>query len=161
MINISEHEKAYIAGFLDGDGCIMFQLVRRKDYVYGYQVRASIVFYQKEKHIDHLKWLKKKFDDIGYIRRRKDGMAEYTIVGLSQTIPIMHLLRPHVRLKKKHIDVALKIAKLLPRYQRLDDKLLLKVSSLVDIFGSLNYSKKRRNTSEQLKAFLSTAPRND
>ena len=26
---------AYIAGFLDGDGSIFFQLVRRKDYVYG------------------------------------------------------------------------------------------------------------------------------
>src|SRR5579859_6603445 len=28
--------RAYIAGFLDGDGSIIFQLVRRHDYVYGY-----------------------------------------------------------------------------------------------------------------------------
>ena len=27
--------RAYLAGFLDGDGSIIFQLVRRKDYVYG------------------------------------------------------------------------------------------------------------------------------
>ena len=37
-------ELAYIAGFLDGDGCIMLQLVPRKGYVLGYQIRASIVF---------------------------------------------------------------------------------------------------------------------
>ena len=27
---------AYIAGFLDGDGSIFFQITRRKDYVFGY-----------------------------------------------------------------------------------------------------------------------------
>ena len=36
---ISTTTKSYIAGFLDGDGCIMFQLIHRKDYVYGYQIR--------------------------------------------------------------------------------------------------------------------------
>jgi len=36
---------AYIAGFLDGDGSIFFQLVRRKDYIYGYQIRCSVAFY--------------------------------------------------------------------------------------------------------------------
>ena len=30
--------RAYLAGFLDGDGSIMFQLVRRHDYVYGYSM---------------------------------------------------------------------------------------------------------------------------
>jgi hypothetical protein len=34
--------RAYIAGFLDGDGSIIFQLVRRRDYVYGYQKSASV-----------------------------------------------------------------------------------------------------------------------
>ena len=78
---MSNEEKAYIAGFLDGDGCIMAQLVRRKDYIYGYQVRVSIVFYQKQVHQEILSWLKTKLN-YGYIRQRNDGMAEYTIVGL-------------------------------------------------------------------------------
>ncbi len=38
--------RAYIAGFLDGDGSIHFQLVRRRDYAYGYQIRVSVCFYQ-------------------------------------------------------------------------------------------------------------------
>ncbi len=48
---MQEIEKAYIAGFLDGDGCIMVQFVRRKDYVFGYQIRTSIVFYQKANNL--------------------------------------------------------------------------------------------------------------
>ncbi len=41
---MSDEDKAYIAGFLDGDGSIMAQLVFRKDYRLGYQIRVSIVF---------------------------------------------------------------------------------------------------------------------
>jgi hypothetical protein len=33
--------RAYIAGFLDGDGSIFFQLIRKRDYRFGFQVRAS------------------------------------------------------------------------------------------------------------------------
>ena len=158
---LTEQEKSYIAGFLDGDGCIMFQLIRRKDYRYGYQIRASVVFYQKTIHADHLLWLQNKFNGIGYFRNRNDGMSEYTIVGITDVITVLKLLKPYIRLKRKHIIVAFKIAKLLPRYKRLDDKLLLRVSQLVDSFGSLNYSKRRRNTTTELKAFLNAVPRND
>lgn len=75
-----EKTKAYIAGFLDGDGSIFLQLIRRKDYKLGYQVRASIVFFQKRKNIKILRWLKHKFR-VGYLRNRNDGLSEYTIVG--------------------------------------------------------------------------------
>lgn len=160
-MKLSEYEKAYIAGFLDGDGCIMFQLVRRKDYIYGYQIRASVVFYQKKVHIQHLQWIYHKLK-YGYVRIRKDDMAEYTIVGIRPVIEVLTQLRPYVRLKKKHIDVAFRIAKQLPRYTRLDQKLLLKVSRLVDQYAELNYSKRRSNTSKKLHAFLKQrVPRND
>ncbi len=160
-MKLSENEKAYIAGFLDGDGCIMFQLVHRKDYIYGYQIRASVVFYQKKIHVQHLQWIHSKLK-YGYIRIRKDDMAEYTIVGIQPVVEVLKLLQPYVRLKRKHIDVALRIAKQLPRYKRLDEKLLLKVSQLVDQYATLNYSKRRSNTSEKLRAFLKQrTPRND
>ena len=45
---VVEKTRAYIAGFLDGDGSIFLQLIRRKDYVFGFQIRASLVFYQKK-----------------------------------------------------------------------------------------------------------------
>ena len=35
-------QAAYLAGFLDGDGSIHFQLVRQKEYKFGFYIRASI-----------------------------------------------------------------------------------------------------------------------
>ena len=37
---------SYVAGFLDGDGSIHFQLVKQKEYRFGYYIRASISFSQ-------------------------------------------------------------------------------------------------------------------
>jgi len=70
---------AYIAGFLDGDGSIFFQLIRKKDYCLGFQVRTSIAFYQKTENEEILIWLKQQFS-VGYIRRRRTGISDYTIV---------------------------------------------------------------------------------
>lgn len=158
-MKLTETQKAYIAGFLDGDGCVMFQFIRRKDYVYGYQVRASVVFYQKENHLEQLEWLKNMLS-YGYIRRRKDGMTEYTIVGIEPVMKVLTMLAPYLRLKKPHIDVARKIAQLLPRYTHLNKSLLLKVGTLIDKFQRLNYSKRRKNTRAVVKEFFET-PRND
>jgi len=156
-----EKTKAYIAGFLDGDGCVMYQLIRRKDYRYGFEIRASIVFYQKsqnEKHLERLKNLLKA----GYLRKRKDGMTEYTIVGLKPVIKILKLLEPYCKLKKEHIRTAKRINKLLEREFNL--KRFIKASELVDRFQFLNYSKKRKNTAKTLKDYLKRHklyPRND
>ena len=161
MSIISSTTKSYVAGFLDGDGCIMFQLIHRKDYKYGFQIRASIVFYQKINHLDHLEWLKSIFQ-IGYIRDRKDGMGEYTIVGIKPVIKILKLLRPYIKLKKQHIECALAIYKLING--KFDIKKFIKAAELVDRFGILNYSKRRINTSKELKAYLKQHklyPRND
>ena len=145
--------KAYIAGFLDGDGCIMFQLVYRHDYLYGYQVRASLVFYQKTNNRFILEWLKSKLHR-GYIRNRNDGMSEYTIVGIKPVLEILKQLQPFLRLKKKHAQLAKSIGALLPYYKKIDIKTLLKAAKLVDKFKELNYSKKRTNTSIKVSNFL-------
>jgi len=49
---------AYIAGFLDGDGSIFFQIIPRKDYKQKFQIRSSIAFYQKTECSEILEWLK-------------------------------------------------------------------------------------------------------
>lgn len=160
---LTKIEKAYIAGFLDGDGCIMFQLVRRKDYIFGYQVRASAVFYQKTINRRQLEWLKTKLRH-GYLRDRNDGMTEYTIVGIEAVKEVLKKLQPFIRLKKQHVKLAFKIFGKLPK--RFTTQSLIAVGKLVDGFKKLNYSKKRQNTSQTLKDFFSSnrlvmIPRND
>ncbi len=151
---MTKEEVSYIAGFLDGDGCVMLQLVYRDDYLLGYQIRASIVFYQKQQHRLFLGWLKEKLVD-GYIRDRNDGMSEYTIVGMQPVSRVLKILLPYLRLKKKQADLALSVLGLMPGSGRkMDPRLLLRLSYEVDKFVELNYSKKRTNTSEKVKTFL-------
>jgi|SRR3989338_1037521 len=155
---LSNLEKSYIAGFLDGDGCIMFQLIRKKDYTFGFQVRASIVFYQKSGNDFILNWLKSKLK-FGYLRRRKYGMTEYTIVGLKQVMSIIKLLKPYLKLKKKHADLALRIENIWP--EKFNEKKLLQIAKLADGFKKLNYSKKRKITREVILEYFKNGPRND
>lgn len=151
IVLVSDEVAAYIAGFLDGDGSIMAQLVRRKDYKLGYQVRASIVFYQKQSHNRILFWLKEQIN-YGYIRNRNYGMTEYTIVGLSEVEQVLTLLYPKLRLKKKLARDMLKLIKLHPK--KMTAKKLLTLATAADKVAEFNYSKKRTITASVVQKFL-------
>ena len=148
---VSNEELAYIAGFLDGDGCVMAQLVRRKDYIYGYQIRTSIVFYQKSKNQRILHWLKGQLQS-GYIRYRNDDIAEYTIVGFKEVDIVLKRLLPYLRLKKELARHIIRIIETYPK--RMTPKELVRLSKLVDRTASFNYSKKRTNTSKSVWSYL-------
>lgn len=142
---------AYIAGFLDGDGSIFFQIVKRKDYRRKFQIRSSIAFYQKTECARILSWLKKQFG-CGYIRHRKTGMSDYTVVESKEVERILSLLKPYVKLKRKQLSLGLLILQKLEKPQSNAD--FLAACSLVDGFGELNYSKKRTVTHEAVSGFL-------
>ena len=147
---MSNEEKAYIAGFLDGDGSIMAQLVSRKDYKLGYQIRVSVVFYQKSTHQEILLWLKEQLG-YGYVRRRNDGMSEYTIVGLREVEHVLTLLYPFLRLKKALAKDVLGLIKQHPPQRKMT---VSQLSKLVDKTASFNYSKKRTITCAVVIAYL-------
>ena len=44
---INKTELAYLAGFVDGDGCINAQIVRKPGYKLKFQIRVTLSFYQK------------------------------------------------------------------------------------------------------------------
>ena len=142
---------AYIAGFLDGDGSIFFQIVPREDYKQKFQIRASIAFYQKTNFDYILDWLKSVFK-AGYIRRRKTGVSDYTIVESKEVKKILMLLQPHVKLKKKQVELGLEILNKLENKK--SNKDFLEICKLVDRFKELNYSKKRSITSEVVSKSL-------
>ena len=157
---MSKLEKAYIAGFLDGDGCIMAQLVRRRDYRFGYQIRVSIVFYQKKSHQEIIYWLKNKLN-YGYIRERNDQMVEYTIVGLKEVYSVLKTVYPYIRLKRKLTRLVTKIIKSFPK--KMTANKLIRLSKLVDETAKFTYSKKRKNLSNKVKEHLDNIsfPRRD
>ncbi len=151
---MTSEEFAYIAGFLDGDGCIMLQLIYRKDYRLGYQIRASVVFYQKQLNRPFLEELKNKIKT-GYVRDRNDGMSEYTIVGSLAVQDVLKKLLPYLKLKRKQAELAVTILSKMPVSGRdMHAKLLFDLSTEVDKFEQLNYSKKRTNNARKVREFL-------
>mgnify|MGYP001610085207 FL=1 len=145
-------ELAYIAGFLDGDGSVFFQIVPREDYKKKFQIRSSIAFYQMKEYSEILEWLKNYFG-CGYIRHRKTGMSDYTIVDSKEVKRILKLLQPFVKLKRKQIDLGLQILDRLEKSN--SDSDFIEICKLVDKFKELNYSKKRTITSETVMNRLS------
>ena len=150
---MTNEELAYIAGFLDGDGCIMLQMIYRKDYLLGYQIRASVVFYQKQRNSTLLEWLKQVWKS-GYIRNRNDGMCEYTVVGPKPVATLLTALYPYLRLKKQQATVALAVLAKMPDGRLMKPNILYSLAKEVDQFAEFNYSKRRTNTSQQVKEFL-------
>ena len=132
--------RAYIAGFLDGDGSIIFQLVRRRDYVYGYQIRASVGFYQHTRGRRGLEWLRQQLG-CGFIRDRAGQMSDYTVVGYSDVRRVLELVRPHCVFKRQQVEEALEMLRVLDSKQSADG--FLAVAKLVDAFAALNSSKKK------------------
>jgi hypothetical protein len=137
---MQKETRAYIAGFLDGDGSIIFQIVRRTDYVLGFQIRPSVCFYQKSTSVHVLQWLKEQLKD-GYIRQR-GAMSDYTIVGRSPVRRILRLVSPYAVAKRGQIEAGLGIL------EKLDfpftRQTLFETAQLVDDFARLNYSKNKK-----------------
>lgn len=139
------NELAYIAGFLDGDGSLMTQIVKNEDYKYDYTIRISIVFYQKSSNKWILLWLKNKLT-YGSIRDRKDGISEYCIVSASPVKSILLQLKEHIRLKNNLLNLVLKIIEDKRNIKSIND--FIEVCKLVDKTQFMTLSKKRMITSQ-------------
>jgi len=44
---LSPENLAYLAGFIDGDGCINGQIIKSNDYKRKFKLQVSVVFFQK------------------------------------------------------------------------------------------------------------------
>jgi hypothetical protein len=151
MNRLSEVTKFYIAGFLDGDGCINAQIVKRADYKLKFQIRVYVSFYQKTRHHWFLIWLQKNLE-YGSIRKRNDGMSEYTITGPDPVQNLLKQLEPMIRIKKPQLKLVLQIIKELPKAK--DPQTFIALCENVDRFEQLNFSKKRKIRSETVRSIL-------
>jgi hypothetical protein len=149
MKKLTPEQCAYIAGFLDGDGSINAQIVRRSEYTLHYQIRVSITFFQKTSRHWFLLQLQKQLE-YGTIRKRPDGMSEYAIVGKQSVVHCILLLKPYLQLKHRHAVCILQITKQLRKNQ--EPHAFIKLCEVVDKFQHLNDSKKRTITSETVRS---------
>lgn len=148
---VTNDEKSYIAGFLDGDGCILAQIVRNPEAKYGFSIRVGIHFYQKSSRSWHLERLNRMLH-YGYCRNRPDGVSEYSIVGFSAVKAVLQALLPHIKMKRKLASLVLQIIEQHAKVQNSSD--FLEVCYLVDATSVLRDGKKRTLKAQVVQSHL-------
>ncbi len=144
-------EKAYIAGFLDGDGSIHIRLKPNESYKFGFQVAPSVIFYQSKKEIRCMRSIKNILK-LGYIRTRNDGIVEFIIGDTESMLKIIKLTLPYLRFKKKQALLFREI--LLQKKNIKNANNFYNLCKKIDSFEKLNYSKKRKQNSIRVKKYL-------
>ena len=140
MLKLTKPQLAYLAGFIDGDGSIYVRLKPNSDYRYGFQIAPYIILFQSAKDEANFQ----KICDLlncGYLRRRKDGILEYTIGRQEQILELVAKIKPYLILKREQANLIERILKLKISVKNETD--FSKLMELVNRFADLNYSKKR------------------
>lgn len=140
MLKYTLTQLAYLAGFIDGDGSIYVRLKPNQTYRYGFQIAPYIILFQSAK--DETNFLKIcRMLNCGYLRRRKDGILEYTIGRQSEILYLITKIKKYLILKRRQADLLEKIIKAKSKVKNSKD--FAKVMVLINQFGNINYSKKR------------------
>ena len=144
-------DASYVAGFLDGDGSIHFQLVRQKEYRFGYYIRSSLAFSQSTSARSGLEYLQGLVGG-GYLRDRGTGMSDLVVTSRPLLQDVLTAVAPYVIFKREHVRRALG---LLPRLEKLRDPIeFLRLAQEVDAFAALNYSKTKRISAVDVEQHL-------
>ena len=88
----------------------------------------------------------------GTLRKKADGISEYTIVGEDAVKHCLEVLRPHLKMKKRQATLLLQIIE--QSHKNEEPKAFLRRCKLVDEVFRLNdskVSKKRKITSETVR----------
>jgi len=137
----SSTQKAYLAGFLDGDGSIYVRAKPNSTYKFGFQIAPYVVLFQSAK--DRINFEKIcSLIDLGHLRERKDGILEYIISRTGNILGFLNLIEPYLILKKSQSVLAKEIIKAKSEVKNKEDFAAL--MKKVDSFRELNYSKKRK-----------------
>ena len=134
-------DASYLAGFMDGDGSIHFQLVRQDGYRFGFYIRASLSLSQSTADREGLERIQSLIG-AGYLRDRGTGMSDLVITSRPVLIKVLTEVEPYVIFKRPQVIEALKILGRIRRGLSQDE--FLEIARQVDAFSVLNHSKTKR-----------------
>jgi hypothetical protein len=133
---LSEVERAYLAGLLDGDGAIMALIERHREKRFGFRVRVEANATQS--HKCDVAWLPEK-TGVGYIRR---NLRTYQWVVRDQLAVrwLLEMIAPYTRCKQNQVALAFQILDH-PIASRED---LIQVARLADALSKFNVRSRLR-----------------
>jgi hypothetical protein len=153
FIRLTDTEKGYFAGFLDGGGSIVTQIVEDKTYKFNFYIRISIIFYQKEDRHWFILFVKKKFEPYGFTRKRTN-MSEFVVVAKKPVKLILKTLYPFLIIKRPLCKLVLEIIDQLENVKTEAD--FLEVCKKVDETANHTYSKNRKINYDYVKNYLNS-----
>jgi hypothetical protein len=136
----------YLAGLIDGDGSIIAQNVRRKDYKNKFQIRLTVQISQRNKRQEHLEKIQRLIG-AGTVQKYEKGMAQYQLIETSEVYNFLQQLLPYLRMKKKQAALVIRIIQQLPAAKASKEE-FLKLAELADQVASYNDSKTRKVTAD-------------
>lgn len=152
LSHLKPEDLAYMAGFIDSDGSLIAQIVKKDDYVYKHQLRFSIQFSQRTSRKHHLE---KMCEDVGYgYVVTRNNMSDYVITDVRIVCEFLQLLQPYLRIKKKQANLMIKTIQELPSAKESKEK-FIELCKLVNRVSELNEPKKPlKNTWQSVQAVL-------
>ncbi|RJO62346.1 hypothetical protein C4544_00030 [candidate division WS5 bacterium] len=100
---------AYVAGFLDGDGCIAIRFEKSKTCRLGFRARVRISFTQHKQKREVLDYLCKTIGSGVVSEYQHNNMAEYTIYDQVIIEQLLNGLEPYLIVKADHLSFAKKL----------------------------------------------------
>jgi hypothetical protein len=146
-----ESFSSYLAGSFDGDGSLHFQIVRQKEYRFGFYIRSSLVFYQSTSCEAGLLEIQDRLGGIGRMRRRS-AMSDLTITNRKAIHSTPERMAPFVIFKRPQVELGLTLLDRLPPPRTPAG--FLQICESIDDFASLNFSKSRTITSVVVRSAL-------
>jgi hypothetical protein len=151
---LTTNQLSYIAGFLDGDGSIMVQIVKNKTYKYGHTIRVTVSFYQKTKRHWFMIKLRKMLGLKWSIRKGNNGISEVSRTGFTPIKNFLILIKPHLILKPR---LALLVLQIIEEYSQVQSEAdFLEVCKKIDKTAEYTDSKKRKHTYSSVQNYLNS-----
>lgn len=134
--DISEVDRAYVAGFLDADGAIMATIERHTEKKFGYRVRVQLKITQRDQLV--LEWFQNHFG-IGTIRQNRTT-HDWIVRDVTEVKHLLGLITPYLKAKKSQAEIATAILAT-PIHSRED---LIKIAQSADALSRFNVRSKNR-----------------
>ena len=152
-------DRAYIAGFLDGDGSLMLQIKKRSDSKIGVRFMTTICLYQDTRHEKPLTWMRDVLG-IGYVTKRNDGISELRINGYKQVHKILSELAPYIRFKHVQAQALLEACEILKEttISTMTKRQQKQLVDLLLVIQNENYTSPRKLSKRELYQLLNLTP---
>ncbi len=136
---LSEVDRAYLAGLLDGDGAVMALIEKHPEKRLGFRVRIEVNVTQH--HHRDVAWLPVQ-TGVGYVRRNLETF-QWLVRDQQAAHWLLLMIQPFTRCKQNQVALAIRILEH-PVASRAD---LIQVAELADALSKFNVrsSNRRRN----------------